>query len=1756
MDALSASSGGFPASPDRAARLSGERPTAARPCQTVPPQGRGAAPEPAGQPQGGRWQGPPAFDCLLLDAATPVQALLDEQGQQGDEVVLVQHPEALVRDSLTVRFTLDNRGRVRREPGRLFHHDRPLCLVLDCRGLSGTQLASWNDLLDSQGPCLHDGSSAARRPLGDHVRLLVLLSTAQWNTTDAEKADSIPGADFWNRVSRPGLTWEWREKRPAPLASTRLPAVHTGPVPQDDSIAVIDFVLQSDWRRTLLGAVGVDDNGRLCHHPGALEQLDNLPQTTQVVLRGADWSDPVFCHQWCKIQHTGVFESNGVLHPLRADVVFFRTELDAAQRLWLGQCVARQETPSCLSVVINRHNLDSWLALGGIDTEGRWCQGNALLERLADGAGLIVSSPLGEAGWLRLLGRLCSAGYGDERIDVFVAHDLPDEQDLVPALPPGSAAAGPVTGEAPLASLLASGVRIRHWHDSDQISAWLDLQQESLDGQRPLVIRVHAGTRLGTLFDNIHVVSDRHPLFSVEKTTLEQALESGRPVALCGLEKSPALQWQLESLVCEPPSVLVSGRWRCFPQAQLTVLWHAAVPSPAPLWSQLLTLAEPLPPVDLWDGFCRRWPQDAGQAVRLRQMLRGYLAAWHSVPPTLAAQAGPAPELTASLLDSLMAAARQQALAESCKEVAAHHWRRALDSVLSHRSRGCPPVHQFLKTVSARLVPDPGPGQWVDPERLAELFASQGGPESERLDLAFLQPRLWSLLRALGPELLPALPLRFDATPVPRDMTVLVAILRIWGPDGCGSVQVPPELAPSATLLGQVQHLPVRSARRLRRLRDALATGWRWRRRGALTPLYPSLTTLAAACCRLDAQSQTTMEKRVAGILEWTGAQQHKSDAFRTLIEDLLRGHSHQAERDKRRQARLRERLELAPVVMIEGPTATGKSHYAAQVAREAGPAYGVSVGPGTTEDDLAQRWVWQDLGQERTMVACDLVLLQWAHRLPESADQLVTLVLDEANLMEPGGLDCFKGLWEWPPCVYVGGQAVPVSSQHRVILTCNPVSDIGRHQNPDLARWALRMHYRPMDSDFLCQQLVRPALDRHLARWVGPARLQETADRLMQLWQACQSLLPGRTFTPRDLEDMCAWLGWYAAHGRTPLSAASLYALLLQALRDLLEQDCNADERCALQALAVWYGTRWSAASELPVGFGDTRTAVLDNHFVLHARRLAADFDTSLPAVMTLASAINRDLDRCDQARRGHLAPGRRQATLIEGPSGRGKDASVRLLLDSWQQLLRDEGQPVMPVRFLCAADCPWDLLAAAFRSARTAGEVLVISELNLCESRWLEGELNAALAGEAAPGFHLLATINPPGSDCRGRQPLSAALLGRFRRLLVPDYSPQELRSIAGRALAVAGQDNARLADRISHWHGQLSRLLEARGLALRPVSQQLVQLARACGQCPAADAGSLFDSHYRLYLLAAATDRTALEALSATSSAQDVPDEALTQWVNGCDWPSKPVTVWRGPVTALDWKKGRLVLQARGLPESQETERIMDLLIRARWKEETGLSVQQDVAWDIERLLYRLWQQLWCQQCLRLDAATARRLFPLPPNKAQMLDTVRYRSGQDELQELCSQWPDQPWRWRLLWQRIRALSQPGLADARDHERAIRQAAVETQAAPGKEVSLAASPPAQDAHLRQLQELANGCVELLSLFGTGGLSVLRRLWNEADARTQSAVGTHSEQPSAGHREWLVRATDLANQPVPRLQRLGCLWQRPPRCPDPPGYP
>ena len=1457
-------------------------------------------------------------------------------------VVLINQPEQLFQDDLVYRLHIGADGQYRQTPGRLFVDD--LMLVLDIRALSCDELPTFNDLLDPRQPGLFDKTTGTRRPLGTHVCILVLaqLDQLQHGARDPKS----PGADFWRRVNRPGNQWDLPHQ---PTESDALLPDYPDTAVNAENRVIINCHLHASWRRLLFGGPGVDSRGRISHLPG---QLAHLHDGQQVILKGGDWQDLAFEQAIRQLVKHRRYRSNGQQQRLAENITFYRMPVpdDELSKLLRATIPVTGNTgPS--HILINQANIAQWLNPLGISPEGAAVHNNILTEQIRAGATLSVTSPLSEALWFQLLGAV---------------NTITDSTGHSPSGLGAISEGQPQSLRAELAKTGFTGphptIKMATFEQEAQASAWLDSWHEP-----PLVIQISPLTTFNQLFDKLHIVSEQKAQFARQGTGLQAALQQGKPVVLRGLDNNPALQQALEPLFCTQP-LPVNGTLITYPNADLTVLWPAAAKSISPLLSDARAI--PCPELDIWAYSAAQHGLTRAQLPE--QAIKKLYEAADTIPGHLC-QALPA--LNPEQLGNLILAARRAQKHDNSLILAAHHWRRAIDSILTHTTRSHAAARDYLKVICQQLLPDTD--DWVDPARLQQL-------PGNRLNRQFVIRHLWSVARCFGPGilgkcglyLLPFSPPDLLASQTLNALCTLIVAYSAPAQQQAIARQL--EVAEP----GPANHYPnlsIRSSAHIRRLQDALAGGWQI---NALYNHTKAIETLAADCfaiARRQADDALALiRERLTETLTWRGSTE---PPLQTLAEDLYHGRSNQSDYLARRLSRLHQRMADAPIIFLQGETGTGKSYFAATVARTCGPAFIVSLGPCDSEQTLAQQWCWQENGNDRGMKEENRTLMTWATTNANDKDDYVTLILDEGNLAVTGLLSALTGLWEPAPCIYVHGHPVMVSNKHRVIITGNPNSYTDRQTEPALNAKIPCVYYPRLKEEFLQEHVIKPALEK-----LVPSNQGSVSNAILALWQQYPKLLPDRLFTPRDLQDIGARAGWYlTCSGASQPTPEQLHAVILQCFRDLLNPQISATDRT--DALASWFSVSYPLDFALVRQTHDRILAPACEAFITLSKDINPDFDTSPDAVIDLVHQLSQDLHCCQQSFHHHRPHGGRQATLIEGPPGRGKDVTLQLLLQSIEQQVMDRRESMPRVYRLNACDCSWDTLRNMIKQARTYGGIVVIAEMNLIDSRYLEGELNDILAGAAHPGFYLFATINP--SHFGGRKPLSPALTDRFRRLPIRAYNLGELQAIAGKALPDNRQTEAAI---LARWHCRLRRHLHDNNLPLFPTSLDLQTVAKAInsgGDFRPPTLEQRFNKHYRLYLLAGATTLDKLPGLPVETTPGTI-DRPLCDWLHRVLAQGPWLIKRHGCNQLLATQQTILLKSSLDTPEAQQT--IITMLATAQWLAANLPLAPKPSDPELTQAFYRLWQRRWFEQHFQHTGITPDTLFPITTAWRQLLANAK--------------------------------------------------------------------------------------------------------------------------------------------------------------------
>ncbi len=1579
---------------------------------------------------------PHAFDFRFVAHDDEVrQLLIARTGDEHQDVTLISHPDDLSQANLVTRLSISGDGRQTLRSGKLFEASQPLTLVIDIRKLSSDELPKFNDLLDPDNPCLYDKVSQQKRPLGPHVSLLVLADPGQLAAVGQHgdaPAGGAPGADFWRRINRPDNTWQFDTK------TSNEPLMETDEVPPvlaefpsaesaiDGNTLLIDCHFHNNWRQLLLGGPGVDKQGRIQHTPGRLE---SLRAGQRVILKGADWEDLAFEQTIRQMLAQQCFESNGKVCQLPDDVQFYQMPVENDELHSLFQSLSYsfdKHDEEGLSpdaprnpIIINQSNIREWLSPISIAPEGYAVPNSCLLEQVRSGGIVTVTSPLTEALWFRLLGSLQTIRETtgmEPRLQVVNSRQQPEalgltENDECPL--PGS------HQQDKKGRNQAAFSTVTYQHHA-QVSQWIKDHLEA-----PLIIQVNDQTSLSELFDEIHIASELKAHFRRRQSQLQEALTAGKPVVMLGLEGNPSLQQLLEPLIVGQP-LMVNGQLQAYPQAHVTILWPESANSPSSVFGSMVAAATPCPEIDIWGINVLR--HKISRTELPEQALNELYAAFRTVPADLC---NPLPEMTEGLLNNLILAARRAQQVDQSPHLLPCHWRKAINSVITHGTRQHPSVRDFMKVACWQLLPDKTPDEdqaaSVDPDQLNDIISS-----TLQLDRTFVEQNLWPLARAFDPAVFNGdLQLSFE-NPFPQWYEEGVpdsfcAMILAYAPEEKQQAMAYQlEVDPKAT--EPCQSLAIRPTRQIKRLQDALASGWQ-----LSLPLgqtrSDAIQALASDCFHIarTANSRTEgierVEQRLSESLKWTSSIDKPLSA---LARDLYHGETSQKDRENRRLSRLHERFADSPVIFLQGETGTGKSYFSAKMARASGQAKVISLGPSDSEQTLMKRWQWQEHADgDRSMAQQNRALMEWAKIESDKDDEYITLVLDEANLAKTGLLASLNGLWEPEPCIYVNGHPVKVGPKHRVILTGNPDHYAGRQMDPALKEKLPRAYYPRLDRAFLRDRVVEPALLSHLQRHQINDIAHTTTGSVMALWQYYQELLPEHEFTPRDLTDICSWVGWYldrALPTVAPVTCEQINSLIQQSFRDLLGPEIAEIYQDNLLALEIWFAARYQLDNTLSDRVRTQNLRDIQQPFMQFTEKNRPEFDTSGSAVSELAQQLGQDLSRCQQAYHLDRKHGGRQATLIAGPAGRGKDATLNLMIESVRQQA-EQRQELMPeVFYLNACDCSWEKVCEAIQKAKVNGGIVVISEMNLIDSQHLEGELNDILAGDAHPGFHLFATINPP--EYSGRKPLSPALKGRFRHLPIRQYIPTELQTIAQKVLPHNEQGKS-VAEELTRQHCRLRACLQEKKLPLQPTSLDLQNVAKAInrgGDFTKTRLHQYLNQHYRLYLMAARRTLEQLPGSSAFAMARGKLDTEFCEWFNrtipGID---RPWLIQRSDHISMDEKNHEIFFNALQTDEETKAE-IIDRVAQARWQA-SGLSLKPYESADIlTGAIYRHWQQSWFDREFGQTAINANRVFPLTEEQQQTLKLTANQPYLREADRRISAWNANPVQlWPAFWHQL---------------------------------------------------------------------------------------------------------------------------------------
>ncbi len=1548
---------------------------------------------------------PISYDAFFIDQKDDFEELIrDLKASQPEALLSVIHsPEDFDNDELVSQVRVLPSGKISLHSGRLMDSDRisPVILVIDFRQFSPSRLGEINELFDT--PPRIQGKA-----LSGPVKIISLINESM--LPDEKSTPDKPMGDFWRRIQQPDNQWQVdkaitaRGETLTDYLSRRVPPLtaHSS----NDSTLVINLK-DKNWRTELFGSPDIDEHGNTFFRQG---KLANLEHVQHVVFKGAPWEDSRFTHSLWSALTACRFEANGQAVNIPGQLLFSREEFTKDDVKFLTESFFWEKKISGNDPIatINSDSFHACMQEAIIAENGKLHRFDALKQWVSGMNGLRVTSPLTSEQWINLLTRLKQLNKQDFKLYV-------DEPELQPALLPCLKLSGKRVQQSDNITVIK--------HPAPPVFAHL-LSEGECKNSYDFVVT--PDTNLNKLAWHLSIDSLEQNTFCKEEKAFIHALWAGRPIRIQGLETNSELAGQLESLFMTPPSLCIQGQKEVFLSCKVRVLWDQTATSESPIWQAAINAGEQIPNPDF-----KQWASDnfGGNGETIHAVLQNIIDRIESLPEAQRKTVTPlmmSKELLTEIHQQFLLELKEYPGVDSGQLI-----RKTFNTVLFKQYRAKPEIYSYLKIQLARVLPDDD--LWVDQEAFIEWLGNTAPINKETIACHY-----WQLLRHINPKISNP-PLDFidkDGLLKSDHLKKIMAMLIYFAPEE-RQAELKFSLGFSSDSLSEYEsefsRFTLRSYQLEKRVSDFLHT---------LNPkclqeqnLFQKARNIARGLCLQpkhktpDSTAETTeaLKKQFASELN----PDYLPDNMTDIAESLLQSDNPAVWQfwEERRIKRLAAKVRQHPVVFIQGETGAGKSYIAKKIACRLNPeqpATSLTISPLTTIDDLFGRNVLTPIpgSSDSHTVFQPGPLLKWAEQPAKSP---TVLILDEANLARPELWNCLKGLFEPKSCLYFHGQRIPLSPNHRIIMTGNPDHFGGRKNNLFLKKRIPQLYYRSFSSSFQANQVVRPELEKHFHHVCDPAQRQtlidDTLKAAMALYKAYHKLLPEHEFTPRDLTDFNARLARYlSCHSPDQMTQAGVNRLVWLAMENTLIGELNSVYSWRIPAMQAWYENHFPCNSRLL----NTHLEKFDgfyNGWLISEQRLPRHhlasqastatkapmrFDLSNQSVKSLLQNLWLDLEKVSDEKESGQPHIGRHATLIRGPAGRGKDVLIDRLVSHWNQ----SAETPLNVSRINAGPQNWDAVQKAIESARTKGEILIISELNMIKTEYLEGALNDLLTGEAAPGFHLFVTINP--TSYTGRHPISKALQSRFRTLNIPEYTPADLEQIASTLI-----ENKEQATLIAKWHCQLQAILTSRKLPIRPTAGDISKLAEKLNSISPPLSGKalqqLFEKHYVLYLKCARCSMAELETASLTSPHGLVNESPLmtelTTDLNqqyACQLP-EPVSILKGISNDYNAREGTMVLDVSADQTDKELmTQAVRLLAENAWSKK-GLPIQSpDDHSILFRACYKRWQHTFAAENFQQYPNFAE-LFPMKEEEEGTLAIPENQLLIEELNHLFKSSPD---------------------------------------------------------------------------------------------------------------------------------------------------
>ena len=460
------------------------------------------------------------------------------------------------------------------------------------------------------------------------------------------------------------------------------------------------------------------------------------------------------------------------------------------------------------------------------------------------------------------------------------------------------------------------------------------------------------------------------------------------------------------------------------------------------------------------------------------------------------------------------------------------------------------------------------------------------------------------------------------------------------------------------------------------------------------------------------------------------------------------------------RKARSLRILKKYGAVFLKGSPGTGKSHITDILAKELGFSKenivgAITVGVDVKEADLIGKQKFKDDKTKFVQGEIGEWIPEGTKEDAQDREQRL-FVVDEANLTQENFWNFLSAFFEKDDSkryVWIDGQRRFFNPRDKLIYTGNQETVTGRKYQDLISQYMLSVNFDEFSRDFYNERLK----EEYLTVDSQPLR-----DMILDLHDVFSGIDRSKVFSLRDIQELAVRVNTFVGNDW------DVDKVVYQAWKQYHGM-FSADEVRALERLIYKkFGIKvWEMVDDEIQGYVEAYSELFFDQYKLSLTPSAADMAILVEDFLRI---------RSKRIEEGISATQGKRAMIFEGPSGRGKDFLLDAILD---RLGFDQDNSTGNNRvYTVNASMDTETMIETIETAQDEGAVLIIREMNMLPSAFLEGQLNDVLTGNAQPGFVLFVTMN--SVDYSGREDLSTAMQNRTLYNRIEDYTQAELRTI----------------------------------------------------------------------------------------------------------------------------------------------------------------------------------------------------------------------------------------------------------------------------------------------------------------------------------------------------------------------------------------